>query len=145
MNIVFDIDGVLADNRHRFKLIEQAPKDWDAYYDRMSLDPVHDEMAAVLFELGRMNSIFLCTGRPNKYREATKSWFREHDMWEGIYRLFMRADGDFRPNPEVKEEMAKVIERDYKGTDMVFEDDTRSVEVWRKYAPIVLEVKHGIL
>lgn len=27
MNIVFDIDGVLADNRHRFKLIERPDTD----------------------------------------------------------------------------------------------------------------------
>lgn len=145
MNIVFDIDGVLADNRHRFKLIEQAPKEWESYYDRMSLDAVHSEMASLLYEMGRMNSIFLCTGRPQKYRTATRQWFQKQDMWEGVFRLFMRPDGDFRPNPEVKEDMAKVIQRDYHGVDMVFEDDTRSVEMWRKYAPIVMEVKHGIL
>lgn len=63
----------------------------------MSLDPVHSEMAAVFYEVGRMNSIFLCTGRPTKYRAATKSWFDKNDMWEGVYRMFMRADGDFRP------------------------------------------------
>jgi phosphoglycolate phosphatase-like HAD superfamily hydrolase len=144
MNIVFDIDGVLADNRHRFKLIESAPKDWDAYYEMMSLDPLHEEMAAVFFDLSRANSVFLCTGRPQKYRAATKAWFEKNDMWEGVYRLFMRPDGDMRPNPDLKEDMAKLLHRDYHGVDMVFEDDTRSVERWRKYAPLVLEVKHGI-
>lgn len=145
MNIVFDIDGVLADNRHRFKFIEQAPKNWDLYYDMMGADPVFDQVAAIMNSLGEYNSIFLCTGRPTKYRQRTKHWMDSADLWDVVYRMFMRAEGDFRPNPEIKEEMAKTITRDYGKIDMVFEDDTRSVEIWRKYAPIVMEVKHGIL
>jgi phosphoglycolate phosphatase-like HAD superfamily hydrolase len=146
MNIVFDIDGVLADNRHRFKLIESAPKDWDAYYDRMGEDPVFDQVGAIIKAFGSMGigNIFLCTGRPTKYRERTKAWLRATDLWDDVYRLFMREDGDFRPNPELKEQMAKDIIEEYGPIAMVFEDDTRSVATWRKYAPIVMEVKHGI-
>lgn len=144
MNIVFDIDGVLADNRHRFKLIEQAPKDWDRYYDMMGMDPVFDQVAAIMNSLGEYNNVFLATGRPTKFRQRTKTWLESADLSDVVYRMFMRAEGDFRPNPEIKEEMAKIITRDYGKIDMVFEDDPRSVEIWRKYAPIVMEVKHGI-
>lgn len=143
MRVVFDIDGVLADNRHRFKLIESPPKNWDRYYELLPRDGLFGQTAEMLHLLSRFNTIFLCTGRPAQYRAQTVEWFKDHFMWDDVYRLFMRAEGDRRSNPEIKEDMAKEIIEDYGPIGMVFEDDTRSVEMWRKYAPIVMEVKHG--
>ena len=142
LNIVFDIDGVLADHRHRFKLIEQAPKNWDLYYDLMGADTLYGEVAAIMESLGDHHNIFLCTGRPQKFRERTIKWLDSCDLWDVTYRLFMRPDGNFQPNPDVKETMAQTIIRDYGHINMVFEDDTRSVKMWRKYASIVCEVSH---
>lgn len=143
MCVIFDIDGVLADNRHRFKLIEQAPKDWEEYYRRLSDDPPHEKVVEVLHALARFSTIVLCTGRPAKYRAATVQWLKDKSMWDDVSRLFMREDGNFKPNPEVKEVMARYVIEQVGPIGMVFEDDTRSVEMWRKYAPIVMEVKHG--
>ena len=36
---VFDIDGVLADVRHRLRHVEQRPKDWDAFFAAEPDDP----------------------------------------------------------------------------------------------------------
>lgn len=145
MNIVFDIDGVLADHRHRFKYIEQTPKDWDLYYDLMGVDGVHTPLAETMLQMGKSGClVFLCTGRPQKFRQRTIQWLDNTGLWDATFRLYMRPEGNFQPNPDVKETMANVILREYGGIHMVFEDDTRSVEMWRKYAPIVMEVKHGI-
>lgn len=142
MNIVFDIDGVLADNRHRFKHIEQAPKNWDLYYDLMGADPVIQTNADLLSAMAMTESIFLCTGRPNKYRQRTKQWFEAADLWERIYRLFMRPDDCFLPNPDLKRQMAEKIIKEYGPIEAVFEDDPRSVAVWKEYANTVYEVHH---
>lgn len=142
MNIVFDIDGVLADNRHRFKLIEQPKKDWDMYYDLMGADPVIEPMAEILDKLAMEHNIFLCTGRPSKYRQRTKSWLESAGLWDQVYRLFMRPDGSFLPNPDIKREHAKIITEEYGPIHMVFEDDPRSVAVWKEFAHVVTEVSY---
>ena len=30
--VIFDIDGTLADSKHRLKYIEQQPKQWDRFF-----------------------------------------------------------------------------------------------------------------
>src|SRR5659263_561226 len=37
---VFDIDGVLADVRHRLPHVQARPKDWDAFFAAIGKDPV---------------------------------------------------------------------------------------------------------
>ncbi len=36
---VFDVDGVLADVRHRLRHVERRPKDWDAFFSAAVDDP----------------------------------------------------------------------------------------------------------
>lgn len=36
---VLDLDGVLADVRHRLRFVEKTPKDWDAFFAAISADP----------------------------------------------------------------------------------------------------------
>ena len=36
---VFDVDGVLADVRHRLRFVERSPKDWDAFFSAAVDDP----------------------------------------------------------------------------------------------------------
>lgn len=33
MNIVFDLDGTLADDSHRKHYLDRDPKDWNGFYD----------------------------------------------------------------------------------------------------------------
>ena len=40
MIAVFDIDGVLADARHREHHVSGRPKDWDAFFAAVGDDPV---------------------------------------------------------------------------------------------------------
>lgn len=142
MNIIFDIDGVLADNRHRRSLIEAPPKDWDTYYDRMGADPVIQPVADIMATMAMTNNIFLCTGRPTQYRQRTNNWLKAAELWDHVYRMFMRPEGDRRPNPDLKRDMAEAITMEYGPIYMVFEDDPRSVKVWKEYAHTVLEVSH---
>lgn len=145
MITVFDIDGVLADNRHRFHFIEQAPKNWDAYYDGIHLDKLIEPVAILIETMSLDSDIYLCTGRPTRFNDRTIKWLDEAGIWKHITDMFNRDDDDYRPNQLVKEDMALEITKYYGPIDLVFEDDSRSVEMWRKYARMVLEVQYGIL
>ena len=142
---VFDIDGVLADNSHRIPFIENngaQKKDWAAYYAGLPDDTPIEPMMDTLHELSDYgHRIVFCTGRPERYRQATIDWFIKHGYPEvTLHDMHMRPDGSFVSNPQQKRVWIARIEERWGKIDMVFEDDPRSVEMWREHAKIVCEV-----
>jgi phosphoglycolate phosphatase-like HAD superfamily hydrolase len=93
---VFDIDGVLADVRHRLHHVARRPKDWDAFFGAAPLDPPLPEgLAAVATAAEAGHTIVYLTGRPARCRADTLHWLATHGLPAG--ELFMREDGDRRP------------------------------------------------
>jgi hypothetical protein len=97
---VLDIDGVLADVRHRLPHLERRPKDWDAFFDAASGDPPLDEGLAVARTLADGHEIVYLTGRPERCRADTERWLRTHGLPAG--QVVMRRRGDYRPARTVK-------------------------------------------
>ena len=48
--VVFDVDGVLADVRHRLRHVERKPKDWPAFFAAMGDDAPLPEGVALARE-----------------------------------------------------------------------------------------------
>jgi beta-phosphoglucomutase-like phosphatase (HAD superfamily) len=120
---VLDIDGVLADVRHRLHHIAARPKDWRSFFAAASDDPALPEGLAVAAELGVEHTIAYVTGRPERLRRTTQEWLRRHDLPPG--RLLMRRGGDYRPAREVKLEALRAF--DPTSTIAVVVDDDDSV------------------
>lgn len=148
MIIVCDIDGVVADNSHRLKHLEADPvtgkKNWKAYYDALPEDQLIGVVGQVLEQLAgfsdERNKLIFATGRPEAHRKATKRLLDQMDV--RYEEILMRPDDDFSTNPELKREWIRHIEEKYGSIDLVFEDDPRSVAMWREHATIVFEVHH---
>ncbi len=93
---VFDVDGVLADVRHRLHHVERSPKDWPAFFAAMDDDaPLEVGIALALDQSGAGHEIVYLTGRNESYRALTVAWLSRHGLPEG--RLVMRRDSDRRP------------------------------------------------
>lgn len=93
---VFDIDGVLADVRHRLHHVARRPKDWEAFFGAAIDDPpLAAGLDAVATALRRGHVVMYLTGRPERCRSDTASWLAHHGLPAG--QLFMRADHDRRP------------------------------------------------
>jgi beta-phosphoglucomutase-like phosphatase (HAD superfamily) len=91
-----DIDGVVADARHRLAHLAVQPKDWDGFFAAAVNDPVLPEGQAVVRQLVESgHEIVWLTGRPERCRQDTVRWLGRHDLPAG--RLFMRGDRDRRP------------------------------------------------
>jgi phosphoglycolate phosphatase-like HAD superfamily hydrolase len=97
---VVDLDGVLADVRHRLHHIERTPKDWDAFFAAAGSDPPLAEGFAVVRELADSYRIVYLSGRPERLRPATSRWLHRHEAPSGD--LVLRRDGDRRPARQVK-------------------------------------------
>jgi len=97
---VFDIDGVLADVRHRLPLLERRPKDWAGFFAAAPDDPPLAAGIALARELSSAYKFVYLTGRPERCRTDTLTWLARQRLPSG--RLIMRADGDRRPARMVK-------------------------------------------
>ena len=96
---VFDIDGVVADVRHRLHHLHprtsHAYKSWSGFFRDAADDPLLDPGARLARDLAERHEIVWLTGRPEWLRDVTDDWLRRHDL-PGT-ELHMRPDGDYRP------------------------------------------------
>ena len=99
MLAVFDIDGVVADVRHRLHHIE-GHKSWSKFFEAAGEDGLLDTGARLVAELAREHEIVWLTGRPEWLRRTTARWLRQHDL-PGT-ELHLRPHHDYRPAPQFK-------------------------------------------
>jgi hypothetical protein len=100
---LIDLDGVLADLRHRLHHIEGADRDWAAFFAGIPDDPVLAEGVAVVERLAADHDVLYLTGRPERSRGDTERWLTRHGLPRG--RLLMRRDRDRRPARLTKVEL----------------------------------------
>ena len=100
---VFDIDGVLADVRHRLLHVERRPKDWDAFFAAAVDDPVLEQGRELCLESAKDCEVVYVTGRPETCRADTVAWFAQHGLPAGL--LSMRNARDRRPARIAKPEL----------------------------------------
>ncbi len=92
---VLDLDGVLADTRHRLHHLSSSPKQWESFFAAAVDDPVLPEGRAVADRLQADHRITYLTGRPERWRADTEAWLRAADLPPG--HVHMRGDRDRRP------------------------------------------------
>lgn len=127
---VFDIDGVLADVRHRLKHVERRPKDWDAFFDAAVHDPPHPTGIDLVKEhLATGHDVVYLTGRPERCRRDTERWLDEQGI--GGFPLHMRPRDDRRPAARVKVETLAGLAAD-REVALVVDDDEVVVEALRR-------------
>ncbi|SOD73828.1 hypothetical protein SAMN05892883_3040 [Jatrophihabitans sp. GAS493] len=97
---VFDIDGVVADVRHRVHFLEGRSKNWPGFFRGAHLDPLLEEGRALVTDLAGRHDIVWLTGRPDWLRRVTLDWLIAHDL--PADELYMRTEYDFRPAPQLK-------------------------------------------
>ncbi len=127
--MIVDIDGTIADVRHRLRHIKgPRKKNWKAFFEAMDRDTPIAPMIAQVHELERDHDIIVVTGRPEHYRKRTEKWLHDHGV--RYLRLFMRPDGDHRPDYTVK---AEVLREFPKGQIVLAIDDRAPVcDMWEK-------------
>jgi hypothetical protein len=123
MIAVVDIDGVLADVRHRLHHVTSQPKDWDAFFAGAPEDPLLGQGAETARRLAEVYDLVYLSGRPERCRRDTLDWFRRHGLPAG--ELLLRPRGDYRPSRVVKVEALDRLSAD--ATVVVLVDDDPQV------------------
>lgn len=117
---VIDIDGVVADVRHRLHLIEGGSRRWEEFFRRAGDDPALEAGVELVRELSADHDVVWLTGRPERIRGLTATWLDEHGLPPG--RLLMRPDRDFRPARLTKREELRRLRRG-REVALVVDDD----------------------
>ncbi len=126
---VFDVDGVLADVRHRLPHLSGRPKDWDSFFAAAVDDPpLPPGLTAVAEAASHGEQIVYVTGRPERCRADTLGWLARHGLPPG--RLFMRTGRDRRPARLVKLEILRTLAADGP-ISSVLDDDPDVVKTLR--------------
>lgn len=147
MNVIFDLDGTLANAEHRVHFIRQEPRDWDGYHAACPLDtpkwPII-ELATNLIRRG--NNLEIWTGRREIVRPQTEAWLAKHGLsyFHGK-RILMRPTNDFREDTVLKGEwLDKALLGGCFKPDLVIEDRDRMIRMWRSRGIMALQCEEGL-
>jgi hypothetical protein len=120
MLAVVDIDGVLADVRHRLHHVETSPKDWDGFFAAAPDDPLLERGRETVTRLAEVFDVVYLSGRPERCREDTLTWLDRHDLPRG--EVLLRPPGDRRPARLVKVEALDRLSADRRVAVLVDDD-----------------------
>lgn len=126
--IVFDIDGVLADVRHRLHYLAMRPKNWEGFFAAAKHDELLEVGAEFATRVAATHEIVYLTGRPERIRAATQTWLDDHQLPAG--RLVMRADGDRRGSAVVKLHELRRLRRE-STVELLVDDDPSVIDAAR--------------
>jgi hypothetical protein len=119
---VFDIDGVVADVRHRLHHIERH-RSWSRFFEAAHEDPLLAEGADLVADLDREHEIVWLTGRPEWLRGVTDDWLAQHRL--PGKEMYLRPHGDYRPAPRYKLDVLRLLAP--RGIAAVVDDDDEVV------------------
>lgn len=142
-SIIVDLDGTLCDSDHRKHHVEKTPKDWDAFYGGMADDKIKRPILDLVICMARNGyKIIFLTGRPKQYETITKIWLRKNAIIDGCF-LYMRAEGDFRPDHIVKEELYRKHIEPTSHVVFCVDDRKQVVDMWRRIGLTCLQCAEG--
>jgi uncharacterized HAD superfamily protein len=106
---VIDIDGVVADVRHRLHFLSRRPKDWGGFFQAAGDDPPLPTGLALVADLAERADIVWLTGRPEGLTDVTRTWLARHGL--PTDELHLRGTRDRRPAVDYKLEVLRRLSR----------------------------------
>jgi hypothetical protein len=129
-----DLDGTLADHSGN-----RSPYD----YSKVSGDKEHSDIVDLVRTLKNAgHEIIFVSGRDSSCRGDTMKWLNER-FGDFPFGLFMRTEGDRRPDNVVKREIFETSIRPKWDVFLVLDDHDRVVKEWRDIGLRCLQVNYG--
>lgn len=157
---IFDLDGTLADLKHRRHFVERPsfnlfdPKEriqankpwkpnWDAFHaacvDDTPIDAIIDVLACVRHN---ESDVWIWSGRTSTVSAKTFRWLQDHHI--RFDQLKMRPAGDYTPDDQLKESWLHALSpEDRARLVMVFDDRQHVVDMWRRNGVVCAQVAPG--
>lgn len=111
--VIFDLDGTLADGRHRLHLLPTKDYDKAESWTEFNMAAIWDSPfpdnieLCNLFAFGDYYNVVILTGRSDIARSITENWLDSHGV--RYNELVMRKQSDNRKDTVIKEEYLRSI------------------------------------
>ena len=135
--ILCDIDGTVANNDHRQHFLE-GKKDWDGFFNALDKDqPIYPIIDKIIEENKSRKEIIFLTGRPERYKDLTKTWLKKYFTFD--IRILMRGDNDQRNKIITKKEIF-IANFKRNEIDLVIDNDEELIKMWESFGLSTLKV-----
>jgi hypothetical protein len=142
---VFDIDGTLANLEHRRHWLDKdvhGKKQWGQFHAEVSKDTPYEDIIFLAQEFFQgQHKIVISSGRHDGIRKETEDWLEKHGV--RYHALYMRKNGDYRPDNLVKVELLEQIRKDHGEPFVWFDDRDQVVKALRENGVRVVQVADG--
>lgn len=127
--VIFDLDGTIADIRHRVHHVRGGGKqNWQAFFAECANDlPVWPVIDTLRAHVKAGDRVEIWSARSDEVRDATEEWLRRHSI-DHTLLTHMRAVGDSTPDVVLKRYW---LNQSYRRPDVVYDDRQRVVDFWR--------------
>jgi hypothetical protein len=138
---IFDLDGTLADIKHRRHFVENGKKNWDAFFKACVDDKPNYPIIKICRGLKFAGfKVWIVSGRNESVRKQTEYWLQKYLI--KYEELIMRPEKDYTPDHELK--LRWLNERlPKKHIIAVFDDRKRVVDMWRQQGYACVQVAEG--
>lgn len=155
MDIIFDIDGTVANLDHRLHLVKNDKPDWEKFHQLVGDDSVIEQMKAMYDILTHdafpAHRVLFASGRSETCRGDTEDWLERHGF-AGYTKLYMRPEfdpnrpgkRDTRPDTEIKAEMYEQMKADGYDPKICFDDRLRVSRTWAELGVFCFCVNQGL-
>ena len=141
--IIFDVDGTIADVEHRRHLVNGDNKDWKNFRLATEFDtPVQWVCDIAKRHIAQGDEVAFFSARNESEREITEKQISEW-IGDGHKGVFLRPNGDYRPDEVFKSELADKFEEIGGQIAHVLDDRNNVVEMWRQRGTTVVQVADG--
>lgn len=131
-----DIDGTLAHMRDY-----RGPFDWKKVFLDDLDEVIANIVTALYFDQHFRYEVIVMSGRDESCRQETEGWLHKHNV--PFDNLFMRPQGDYRPDNIIKHELFNEHVRDNFDVQFVLDDRQQVVDMWRQMGITCLQVAPG--
>ena len=141
MFVVFDLDGTLALNEHRqhFVARPKGERDWPAFFDACDKDDLNVPVAIVFHALVQAgHRVEIWSGRSAEVIKKTLVWLGENGLSHVPFQC--RDVGDRTPDHELKKFWIDAADPK---PDLVFDDRSSVVKMWREAGVVCAQVAPG--
>jgi beta-phosphoglucomutase-like phosphatase (HAD superfamily) len=132
--VIFDMDGTLcnvAPIRHHVKGGRGKKKDFAAFHsESVNCEPIPRVAEAARIASRSGLTVIVVTARMVMWARHTAMWLALHDIPSDV--MFMRRNGDHRPDFEVKRDILARIQTEFKVIH-AFDDNPKIIALWMEH------------
>lgn len=143
--VLCDLDGTLADIRHRLKYVQSEPKDWKSFFAHISEDIPRLEIIDLVKRYSEDGfDVFVVSARPDNYRKETEEWLEANIQGKPYKAVLMRKAGDRRPDTETKADILSTYFKDLSKIHVIIDDRPSVIRMWKEKGLNVMDVGSGV-